>query len=404
MPKRSMATPMPGTSGISRSTFFLTIVVVAVVAFALGTRGNEILATIGGQFGLNVPRGQIDLSSVQQTYRELNGRFDGKLDSQKLIDGANRGLVEAAGDRFTAYLTRQEAQKFENELSGEIGGGIGAQIGIRNKQPTIVKIIPNNPAARSNLKVGDAIVKVGDQLTKNWDSEKTAAAIRGPLNTSVTLTVQRDDKTLAVTIVRQEVNNPSVESRLEGQVGILTISRFDDETGQLAKRAAETLRQDGAKSIILDVRDNGGGYVDAAQQVASLWLDNQTVMTERQDGRQTAVITSDSAPVLDGLPTVVLINSGTASASEIVAGALQDYGKARLVGEKSFGKGSMQEIVKLTGGSELKVTIAHWFTPKGRSVKDKGLTPDKTVALTAADADAGRDPQLAAALQLLGKE
>lgn len=404
MPKRSMATPMPGTSDISRSTFFLTIVVVAVVAFALGTRGNEILATIGGQFGLNVPRGQIDLSSVQQTYRELNGRFDGKLDSQKLIDGANRGLVEAAGDRFTAYLTRQEAQKFENELSGEIGGGIGAQIGIRNKQPTIVKIIPNNPAARSDLKVGDAIVKVGDQLTKNWDSEKTAAAIRGPLNTSVTLTVQRGDKTLPVTIVRQEVSNPSVESRLEGQVGILTISRFDDETGQLAKRAAETLRQDGAKSIILDVRDNGGGYVDAAQQVASLWLDNQTVMTERQDGRQTAVITSDSAPVLDGLPTVVLINSGTASASEIVAGALQDYGKARLVGEKSFGKGSMQEIVKLTGGSELKVTIAHWFTPKGRSVKDKGLTPDKTVALTAADADAGRDPQLAAALQLLGKE
>lgn len=401
MPTRSMATAASKTSGVSKNTFFLTVVIVALVSFALGTRGDEIIASIGGQFGLRVPSGQIELSSVEQTYRQLNGRFDGTLDTQKLIDGANRGLVEASGDRFTSYLTRDEAKKFADELSGEIGGGIGAQIGVRNKQPTIVKILVNNPAATSKLKVGDVIVKIGNQSTKNWDSEKAATAIRGKIDTPVTLTVDREGKKITDTLVRKEVNNPSVDSRLEKQIGILTISRFDNQTGKLAKRAAETLRQKGATAIVLDVRDNGGGYVDAAQQVSSLWLDNQTVMTERQKGQQTATITSDSAPVLEGVPTVVLINGGTASASEIVAGALQDYDKATIVGERSFGKGSMQEIVELNEGSQLKVTIAHWFTPNGRSVKDKGLDPDKAVPLTVADLNAGRDPQLAAALRLL---
>lgn len=388
---------------VSKNTLFFTLVIVAVISFALGTRGNEILATIGSQFGFKVPSGQIDLSSVEQTYRELNGRFDGTLDTQKLIDGASRGLVEAAGDRFTAYLNSDEAKKFEAELQGEIGGGIGAQIGIRNDRPTIVKIIAGNPAANSDLKVGDMIIAVGQQSTKGWDAEKTATAIRGKVNTTVSLTVQRGNKTETVELVRKSVNNPSVDSRIEGSVGILTISRFDDQTGDLAKRAAEKLRQGGAKSIILDVRDNGGGYVDAAQQVASLWLNNQTVMTEREKGKQTTTITSDSSPVLTGMPTVVLVNSGTASASEIVAGALQDYGIATLLGEKTFGKGSMQEIIKLNRGSELKVTIAHWFTPKVRSVKDKGLTPDIAVPLSAKDANAGRDPQLDAALKRLQK-
>ena len=401
MPTRSMATAASKTSGVSKNTFFLTVVIVALVSFAFGTRGDEIIASIGGQFGLRVPSGQIELSSVEQTYRQLNGRFDGTLDTQKLIDGANRGLVEASGDRFTSYLTRDEAKKFADELSGEIGGGIGAQIGVRNKQPTIVKILVNNPAATSKLKVGDVIVKIGNQSTKNWDSEKAATAIRGKIDTPVTLTIDREGKKITDTLVRKEVNNPSVDSRLEKQIGILTISRFDNQTGKLAKRAAETLRQKGATAIVLDVRDNGGGYVDAAQQVSSLWLDNQTVMTERQKGQQTATITSDSAPVLEGVPTVVLINGGTASASEIVAGALQDYDKATIVGERSFGKGSMQEIVELNEGSQLKVTIAHWFTPNGRSVKDKGLDPDKAVPLTVADLNAGRDPQLAAALRLL---
>jgi carboxyl-terminal processing protease len=193
------------------------------------------------------------------------------------------------------------------------------------------------------------------------------------------------------------VNNPSVQSSVENGVGRLTITRFDDETGNLARKAAQSFKQQNVKSVILDLRDNGGGYLTAAQDVAGLWLDDQVVVSERTGGKVTEELKSGSDTVLAGIPTVVLVNGSSASASEIVAGALQDHKAATLIGEKTFGKGTVQKVIDLGAGTTLKVTIARWYTPNGKNITKEGITPDQKVGMTAADVDAGKDPQLEAA-------
>ncbi|HEU0266065.1 MAG TPA: S41 family peptidase [Candidatus Saccharimonadaceae bacterium] len=389
-----------GTS-VSKTTFFATIVIVAIVAFALGTRGNDILAAIGPTLGFTVPHGQIDLSSVEKTYQQLNANFDGKLDTQKLIDGANEGLVAAAGDKFTVYLSAKDAKAFSNDLTGNVGAGIGAEISERNDQPTITEILPDNPAGKAGLLAGDTITAINGSSTNGWSSDKVASAIRGQAGTTVKVTVSRSGASHSYSITRATINDPSVTSKVTNGIGVMTISRFDDNTGSLAKAAAENFVSQHVKGVVVDLRDNGGGYVDAAQAVASLWLDNKTVVTEKTHGVVTSTVTSDSDPILGSLPTVILVNGNTASASEIVSGALRDYHKAELIGTQTYGKGTMQEILSLGGGSELKVTIAHWYMPNGKSVEHVGLKPDKIVQLTANEVNAGQDPQMAAAMAAL---
>lgn len=388
--------------GISKNSFFLTLVVVAVIAFALGTRGNDILASVGPVFGFSVPHGQIDLSSVEKTYQQLNASYDGTLNTQKLIDGANSGLVNAAGDQFTVYLSAKDAKTFSNDLTGNVGAGIGAEISMRHNQPTITGVLPGNPAVKAGLKADDAITAVNDTSTKGWSANKVAAAIRGQAGTTVKLTILRDGEQHMYSLTRATINNPSVTSTVQNGIGIMTISRFDDKTGSLAEQAAQTFVQQNVKGVVVDLRDNGGGYVDAAQSVASLWLNNRTVLTEKTHGKLTTTVTSDNDAILGNLPTVLLVNGNTASASEIVSGALRNYGKAQLVGEQTYGKGTMQQIIGLGGGSELKVTIAHWYMPNGKSIEHVGLKPDKIVPLTPDEVNAGQDPQMQSAMQLLG--
>jgi carboxyl-terminal processing protease len=184
-------------------------------------------------------------------------------------------------------------------------------------------------------------------------------------------------------------------------VGVLSILRFDDQTGTLAKKAAEAFKRQNVKGVILDLRDNGGGYITAAQDVAGLWLKNKLVVSERTNGKTTDELTSGNDPILSGIPTVVLVNGNTASASEIVAGALQDYKVATLVGEKTFGKGTVQKMLDLGGGTRLKVTVARWYTPNGKNIDKAGITPNQTIKLTAGDVNSGKDPQMTAARQHL---
>jgi carboxyl-terminal processing protease len=178
----------------------------------------------------------------------------------------------------------------------------------------------------------------------------------------------------------------------------MKISRFDDQTGTLASEAARSFKDQNVKAIILDLRDDGGGYLDAARQVASLWLDKKVIVTERTGDTVTGTLKADSSPLLGGIKTVVLVNGGSASASEIVAGALQDHKAATLIGEKTFGKGTVQKVIELPGGRILKVTVARWYTPNGKNITKEGITPDMSVVLTSTDMDAGRDPQMDAAL------
>lgn len=405
--KHSMAAPLPQSNGVSKNMYLLTIAVVTVIAFVAGTRSNDIVGAVAPVLGIKVETGTLDLSSVQRTYQQLKANYDGTLDAQKLIDGASRGLVAAAGDQYTVFMDAQEAKDFNNDLSGKIGGGVGAEIGVRSGQPTIIRVLANNPAEKAGLKTGDVITAVNDQSSVGWTADKTATQVRGEVGTTVKIAVLRGGEVKTFTVTRATVNNPSVQSSVENGVGTLTISRFDSETGSLARTAAQGFKQQNVKKVILDLRGNGGGYLTAAQDVAGLWLNNQVVVSERTNGKVTDELKSGTNPLLQGLPTVVLVDGSSASASEIVAGALQDHKVATLIGEKTFGKGTVQKVIDLTGssllgdttsnGSILKVTIARWYTPNGKNITKEGITPDQTVKLSAEDVDAGKDPQLDAA-------
>ena len=397
-----MAVSKVGRSGISKNVYFITIAITAIIGFAAGTRSNDVIAALAPIFGIKVATGSVDLSAVERTYQQLAANFDGKLDAQALIDGASRGLVAAAGDKFTVYMDAKEASQFNNDLSGNIGGGIGAEIGIRNNKPTIIRILEGNPAEKVGLLAGDEIVAVNGSSADSWTADKTASAVRGDVGTTVKLTINRNGEQKDYTVTRATVDNPSVESSVKDGIGTLTISRFDDQTGTLARKAAENFKQQNVKGVVLDLRDNGGGYITAAQDVAGLWLNNKLVVSERTNGVTTDKLQSDSNPVLNGIPTVVLVNGDTASASEIVSGALQDYKVATLIGEKTYGKGTVQKVLDMGAGTRLKVTIARWYTPNGKNIDKQGITPDKVVKLSSDDTNAGRDPQMDSARQQLG--
>ena len=375
-------------------SWFLTLVIVAIVSFVAGARSDALFANVAPAFGVRTSNKTIDLSSVQKTYQELIANYDGKLDTQKLIYGANRGLVEAAGDPHTAYMDPDETKEFDKSLSGQIGGGIGAEIGLRNNKPTIIKPLENSPAQKAGIKAGEAIVKVNDEASSDWSVEKVVSKIRGEVGTSVKLTLLSDGQTREVSVVRQNIVSPAVESEIDGEIGILKVNRFGDDTVSLARKYASEFVEKGVKKVILDLRNNPGGTVGAAQGLLGIWLDNQIAMTERRGSEIVKTLRTTGTPILGNIKTVVLINGNSASASEITAGALREYGKATLVGQKSYGKGSVQIVLGLPGGSQMKVTEARWYTPKGKNIDKTGIEPDVKVDLSSDDVNNNVDPQM----------
>jgi len=375
-------------------SWFLTLVIVAIVSFVAGARSDALFANVAPAFGVRTSNKTIDLSSVQKTYQELIANYDGKLDTQKLIYGANRGLVEAAGDPHTAYMDPDETKEFDKSLSGQIGGGIGAEIGLRNNKPTIIKPLENSPAQKAGIKAGEVIVKVNDEASSDWSVEKVVSKIRGEVGTSVKLTLLSDGKTREVSVVRQNIVSPAVESEIDGEIGILKVNRFGDDTVSLSRKYASEFVEKGVKKVILDLRNNPGGTVGAAQGLLGIWLDNQIAMTERRGSEIVKTLRTTGTPILGNMKTVVLINGNSASASEITAGALREYGKATLVGQKSYGKGSVQIVLGLPGGSQMKVTEARWYTPKGKNIDKTGIEPDVKVDLSSDDVNNNVDPQM----------
>lgn len=375
-------------------SWFLTLVIVAIVSFVAGARSDALFANVASVFGVRTSNKTIDLSSVQKTYQELVANYDGKLDTQKLIYGANRGLVEAAGDPHTAYMDPDETKEFDKSLSGQIGGGIGAEIGLRNNKPTIIKPLENSPAQKAGIKAGEAIVKVNDEASSDWSVEKVVSKIRGEVGTSVKLTLLSGNQTREVSVVRQNIVSPAVESEIDGEIGILKVNRFGDDTVSLARKYASEFVEKGVKKVILDLRNNPGGTVGAAQGLLGIWLDNQIAMTERRSSEIVKTLRTTGTPILGNMKTVVLINGNSASASEITAGALREYGKATLVGQKSYGKGSVQIVLGLPGGSQMKVTEARWYTPKGKNIDKTGIEPDVKVDLSSDDVNNNVDPQM----------
>lgn len=386
---------------LAPSTLVLIMAFVAVLGYFAGTRNDQIINAVAPVLGLKVETGTLDLNSVQDTYRKLKLNFDGDLNVQNLINGASRGLVAATGDDYTVYLDKKEAEDFNKDMNGNIGGGIGAEIGSRNQRPTVLRTLPDTPAQKSGLLAGDAIVAVNDQSTSGWSVNDTVNKIRGEEGTTVKISVTRGTDLKEFTITRTKITSPSVELKYEGDIGILTMRRFDDTTVELSRRYAQEMKTKDVKGVILDLRGNGGGLLSAAQDVSGIWLEDRVVVSERGRGTKIQELRSGRNTLLAGIPTAVLVNGSSASASEIVAGALKDYNVATLIGEKTFGKGSVQQLINLDSGAVLRVTIAKWYTPNGKNIKKDGIEPNKKVTLSADDINAGRDPQLDAALTLL---
>jgi carboxyl-terminal processing protease len=347
---------------------------------------------------------RLNLSSVNDIYALMQQKFDGTLTPQQALDGAKAGLVAAAGDPYTLYLTKSQADALNDELSGKLSG-IGAQVGSKNNAITVIAPVAGTPAAKAGLQPGDVITAIDGQDTIGMTVDTAVAKIRGKAGTQVKLTIARSGSTtpIQLTITRADLVIPSVTwSMKTPTIGYIDITEFGTDTSTLISQAATSLKSQGATKIILDLRNNGGGYLDAGVNVASEFLPQGKLVVEQRKG--STVTDKEYATgndTLVGMPTIVLINGGSASASEIVSGALHDNGVAKLLGEQSFGKGSVQEIEKLPGGAELKVTIAHWFTPNGVNINKTGLTPDIKVALTTANYNASQDPQLDAAIAQL---
>jgi carboxyl-terminal processing protease len=372
------------------------------VGYIAGVYHYQIESAIKPIIGVKVTGGgELDFKLLQDTYRRLATKFDGSLNKQALIEGANAGMVSALGDNYTMYMNKTESKAFDDALSGNIGSGIGAEISLRGGNVTIVRVLADNAAIKAGLLAGDTVLKINDTSTAGYSVDRAVKLIRGDEGTTVKLTILRGSETKDYTVTRATINNPSVYSTVVDDVGIITITRFDAETGVLAKTAAQGLIKQGAKSVILDLRDNGGGYVDAAVDVASLWLENKVIVTERVGNTVKETLKSGNSAILKNLPTIVLVNGSSASASEIVSGALQDYKVAKLVGTKTFGKGSVQELINLDDGSTLKVTVARWYTPNGRNINKDGINPDSIVEMTEANLNAGIDTQMDKAKDLL---
>ena len=388
---------------IRLSSAVLALLIVATVCFVAGTRSEYFYAKIAPLFGRKISSDSLDLSEAQSVYRLLKANFDGDIDSAKLSEGAISGLVAGVGDPHTTYLNAAATEDFERSLNGKVSG-IGVEIGTRGGQPTILRTVDNSPAKKAELQKGDIIRKIGDTNADGFTPGEAAELITGEQGTTVKLTIDRDGETKVVSLTRAEVSDPSVAWHIQDEVGVLRIRRFDSDTGDLARRAAEGFRSKKVKAVIVDLRDNGGGLLDQSQSVAGLWLDKQLVLkeTSRHEADRELFSTGEE-PILANMKTVILTNGSTASASEIVAGALRDHGKATLVGEKTFGKGTVQQVINLAGGGRLKVTIAHWFTPKGTGIAKKGIEPDVKIELSLKDSDAGRDPQFEAAMKELAR-
>lgn len=387
--------------GIDPIIFFLSLAVVLALGFVAGMYRVQLFAGLATVLNMPASSKTLNTDLLQQTYRQLDANFDGELDVQALINGSVRGMVEAAGDDYTVFLDSNEAEQMNSNLEGSIGGGIGAQVGIRDDVITLVKILEDTPAERAGLKMGDRVLTINGETTEGTTTEQAVERIRGEIGTTVKLGIERDNQRMDVMVTREEILIDSVSSEMRDNIGYMTITRFDQETGNLARAAATSFKEAGVKGVILDLRGNPGGYLSAAQDVSGIWLNNKLVVVEKQGDTVIDQLKSRRNAILEGVPTVVLVDGNSASASEIVAGALSDHKAATLVGETTYGKGTVQRLITLTDGALLKVTVARWYTPNGLNLSKVGIKPDKVVELTEDDIRDSNDRQMKAAEDLL---
>lgn len=345
----------------------------------------------------------IDFSLFWTILDKLQEKFvdqDKIADKRKLVYGAIEGMVNSAGDPYTVFMEPVESKKFEEQINGSFGG-VGLELGMRKNLLTVISPIKNTPAEKAGILAGDVIIKINDKDATTLKIDEAVSQIRGKKGTPVKLSLQRSGQKEAkeFTLVRDDIKIPTVEWKLlDDHIAHLQIFGFNRNTDADFAKLAQEILASKADRIILDLRNNPGGILDSSVNIASWFLDpNQTVVTEKfSDSTQTSLHTSKIAE-LKKYPMVILVNKGSASASEILAGALRDNRGIKVIGETSFGKGSVQELIEFpteAGKATLKVTIAKWYTPSGISINDNGIKPDIEVKRTEEDIAKDKDPQL----------
>lgn len=348
-----------------------------------------------------------DLAQFWRAWEVLDQNFIANGSSteptmEQKIHGAIAGLAESYGDPYTVFLPPADAKAFNEEISGSFSG-VGMELGIRDGALTVVAPIKGTPADRAGVLSGDIVLSIDDEPSRELPVEDAVKKIRGEKGTAVTIVFERKgaEGPVELTIVRDTINVPLITTKEDGDVFIIEVYSFSANSPELFRQALRDYVLSGNNKLILDLRGNPGGYLEAAVQMASYFLPvGDTVVTEDYKGNRTNIVHRSvgyNVFARTKLSMVVLVDQGSASASEILAGALQQHDVAKLVGTKTFGKGSVQQLVDLGDGAELKVTVAHWLTPNGTSISAGGLTPDIVVERTQKDRAAERDPQLAAA-------
>ncbi len=374
--------------------------IMLVIGVVLGIKFNDYSPYLGGKTAANT---NISWSELNEVYSTLVRNYDGDIDKSLVIEGAKRGIVDSVGDIYTVYMSKEETTEFNKTLHGDVGAGVGIEMGLRENYVRILRTLPDNPAREAGVLAGDIIYKVDDEEVYDWSTEDIANALRGVAGTSVKLTVVREGEEKSFDLVREEINNVSAYYDFkDNDTAVITVTRFDNDTGTLVQSFADDILNHGTKKIILDLRSNGGGYVSAARDLLSLWLDGEKILVQKSKLSSVDDVTYSlrNKALFANTKTIILVNSNTASASEIVAGALKDYDKATIVGETTFGKGVVQTMLDLSAGTTLKVTTAHWYTPLGNTINQTGIDPDYEVINTYDDTNHSRDPQMDKALSL----
>jgi carboxyl-terminal processing protease len=353
--------------------------------------------------------GDFDLfwEAMDLVYRDFYGEIP---DPKEITYNAIRGVVNELGDPNTSFLSPEEAAFFRSSMEGSFEG-IGARVEWDEARDTvrIVEPFENQPAWRAGIKRGDLVISVDGETIVGTDLSEAITKIRGPKDTKVTLTIEREGEAepFEVVVTRARVELPTISTDslgADGDIAYVRLYSFNQNAGQLVRQAVTDAMKRNPRALIFDLRGNTGGLLSQAVVVSSVFLEDETVLIERFASGETETYETEGRAVTDDIPMVVLVNEGSASASEIVAGALQDHGRAKLVGVSTYGKGSVQLPHVLSDGSIIRVTIARWYTPNDRSIDGAGLEPDLVVELSDEERTAGKDPQLEAAVEYLEEQ
>jgi carboxyl-terminal processing protease len=365
--------------------------------------GQDLLGLVKGD--KSVSEESVDFGTFWDVWDLLKATYSlGPLDEKKMVYGAISGMVDSLGDPYTVFLTPEENKDLESDLSG-VFGGIGAEIGFKGGYITVITPLKESPAEKSGLLAGDRVMEVDGKDIEGLSVDGVVSLIRGEKGTAVKITVMRDEKYLDFEIVRDTIIDKTVKWEMKDSgVIYLEINQFKEDTAkELDDQIASILSQN-PKGLVLDLRNNPGGYLDVVVDVASRFIkEGDTIVIEKSGDGKEQVYKAKGNQSFEGIPMVVLVNEGSASASEILAGALKDYKTATVVGKTTFGKGLVQGISSLDDGSALKVTVAEWMTPSGNNINKTGIFPDIEVDYTMDDYNADKDPQLDKALEILKK-